>query len=56
MSASVCLNAGLVVSAFSATAFLGAYPLQGAFAVDVFEPEVGVLGFCHGGTRLDEGE
>ena len=35
---------------------LFADPLQGAFAVDVFQPEVGVLGVCHGGARLDEEE
>ena len=35
---------------------LFADPLQGFVAVDVFEPEVRVLGVCHGGARLDEEE
>ena len=41
---------------FFGNGVLGAYPLQGFFAVDVFQPEVRVLGVGHGGTRLDEGE
>ena len=35
---------------------LFAHPLQGAFAFDVFQPEVRVLGVCHGGARLDKEE
>ena len=47
---------GAVSKGFFGDGVLFAYPLQGFFAVDVFEPEVGVLGVGHGGTRLDEGE
>ena len=41
---------------FFGNGVLGAYPLQGAFAFDVFQPEVRVLGVCHGSARLDKEE
>ena len=49
-------ESGVLGECFFGGGVLFAYPLQGAFAVDIFEPEVRVLRGCHEGVRLEEGE
>ena len=55
-SSDLGFEGGVLREGFLAGGVLRTYPGQGFFAVDVFQPEVGVLGCGHDDARVEEGK